>query len=415
MKRQELVVRFLAFLFFLLAGITWVSGEVGQGLYGRLTVADVFGTFIIAAAFIQYALSSKRVILLPQVYLSYLPLVFLFLIGVLLSSFPDRGALEALIHVFILLVSIALANLAIRADFSNMLEKLLVDLLRAGAILAVIGLLHFFVFPQWFSGSIGGLSGTFRNTGQAGSFFGTYIAVLVPAFLVGLIKPKLVNVALLSILFLALVFTFKRAALIGLIVGVIFLAISMLLSGSIRDKKYSLYILSTVLLLAPFIIILYSWGLENIDSMQWRVEKKFGEDAAEQFSEGFMLENIRAALSAFEARPLLGVGLGNVAGIFSEKYEVHSTYLKILACGGILGMLAYCWFVVNLFYALIKSSAKDVYSRYLSYLVPMTLGLLVSWAYTYHLRKREFWVLVSIVVIAGVLQKRSSPVSNNRQ
>jgi len=180
----------------------------------------------------------------------------------------------------------------------------------------------------------------------------------------------------------------------------------MLTSSSIRDKRFSLYIIAVVVLLMPLIVVLYGWGLENIDNMQWRVTRKFGEDAAEAFSEGFIVENMRAAFLAFDSRPLLGVGLGNVAGVFTQKYEVHSTYLKVLACAGVLGVLAYCWFVWNLIQTL-RSRSKDVYSRYLSYLLPMVLGLSVSWAYTYHLRKREFWILVSIVSIAVVLRKRS--------
>lgn len=404
---SELALRSVTFTFFLLAGITWVSGTAGEGLSGRLTIADLFGALIILTALVQYALSNRNRILLPRIYRSYIPLFFVFLVSALLADSPDLGLFESAIHMFILLVSIAIFNLVVGSDFPAKFEKLLSDLLLAGAILAAIGLLHFFVFPYWFSGSVGGLSGTFRNSGQAGSFFGTYLALLVPAFLAGLIKPKIVNISLMAILLLALVFTFKRAALIGVVVGVTSLAVSMMLSSSVRDKKFSLYILSAVVLLTPLVLVLYGWGLENIDNMEWRVARKFGEDAAEEFSEGFMAENIRAAFAAFESRPMLGVGLGNVAGIFTPKYEVHSTYLKILACAGVLGVLAYTWFVWNLL-ATLKNSSGDIFSRYLSYLLPMMLGLLVSWAYTYHLRKREFWVLVSIVSIAAILRKQVS-------
>ena len=47
-----------------------------------------------------------------------------------------------------------------------------------------------------------------------------------------------------------------------------------------------------------------------------------------------------------------------------------------------------------------KQYYKDnPYIDYLQRMIPFVIGCMVSWGYTYHLRKREFWIMIAILVI----------------
>lgn len=394
----------LGFLFFLTAGVTWVSGEAGQGAEGRFALPDVVGLLLIGSWLVVGIADRRLSLRIPVEFRAYLPLLFVYLLGISFSRYPGRGVLELLIHVFIFVVALALYNLYRRLPSAEAMPMALRLLLWAGGALAVLGLVDFFLWPSLLPGSGNGLVGTFRNTGQAGAFFGMYLAILIPGFLAGLIKPTRVQLGLLLSIVFALVFTSKRAALIGLAVGLCVLAVTMLFSTSKRDKKFGLAIIVMLVFLAPLAYYAFLWGLDNIEGMAWRFGRKFNQYAVEDFQEGFLAENIAAMKTAFEINPLVGVGLGNVAGVITEKYEIHSTYLAILGNGGLLGAVAYLYFMFVHGWQASRFRGSDPYAMYLRYYIPMLVGLVIAWAYTYHLRKREFWILfllVSLVVHAA--------------
>ncbi|MBY4598594.1 O-antigen ligase family protein [Ottowia caeni] len=395
------LTKYFGFLFFLVAGVTWVAGEAGQGAEGRLALADLIGVGIILL-WIYSSLHDKQMAMkLPAPYRAYLPLLMIFALGVLAARYPMLGALELLIHVFIFVVAIALFNLYSRMPPEDAVKWVLNSVLWSGCILSVLGLIDFFIWPSLFPGSGNGLTGTFRNTGQAGAFFGMYLAIIIPGILSGIIKPKWQNIlATLAILF-ALIFTSKRAATVGLIAGLIFLALSMMLSSSKRDKKLGSISAFVILVMVPLVYFLFQWGLENIEGMAWRFEKKFNDNTMEDFSEGFLAENIEATKAAFQINPIIGVGLGNVAGIITQKYEIHSTYMAILGNSGLLGALAYLFFMAVHIIQSVRYAGDSYLGRYLRYYLPMLMGLVLAWAYTYHLRKREFWILFFVVTLVA--------------
>ncbi len=395
----ESVVRICCFLFFVAAGVTWVSGEVGQGLAGRIAIGDVLGAVLIFIVFARVSLTHKHSVAVPPLYRSYVPFLAVVTLGVLLSDKPDVGGIELLIHMFIFVVSLALYNLLESSAYENKFSKLIGDVLLAGGLLAIFGLAHFFLFPDLLEGSAGGLSGSFRNTGQAGSFFGVMLAIVLPGFIAGLIKPKPLNLMLLVAIALALLFTFKRAAIIGATVGLVLLSIRMISGGGRRTKGQSVIIISGTAVVLSIFYLLYGWGVENITSFEWRVDQKFGEDAAEEFSEGFFWENLESGVRAFTDSPLFGVGMGAIAGIYTSKYEIHSTYIKVLGSTGIAGVVTYLWFLTTGIRSLVRARIGEIRRRYIVYAVPLLIGLTISWSYTYHLRKREFWILILVLAV----------------
>lgn len=401
------LVPVLGFVYFLFAGVTWVAGEAGEGAGGRITVADITALGIFGLWFLSCMGARGFNLKVPIEYRAYVLLLIVYLFGVLLSEYPGRGTLELLIHVFIFAISLLLYNLYRRLPPAEIVPSALSSILWAGGLLAIIGLVDFLLWPSLIPGIGNGLIGTFRNTGQAGAFFGVYIALLLPGLLSGLLATSRVNLALFASMILALVFTSKRAALAGLVIGLLLLGLWMLLSSSKRDKRFGLAMIVGLLLLVPIGYLGFMWGLENIPGMDWRFEKKFNEGALEDFQEGFLAENIRATVDAVHMSPIIGVGLGNIIGVVTVKYEIHSSYMAILATGGILGVGAYALFMLTYILRLMSSAGAGAYGAYLRYFMPLLFGLMVAWAYTYHLRKREFWILFFVTSLVAYFARQS--------
>src|SRR5690606_26979594 len=175
----------------------------------------------------------------------------------------------------------------------------------------------------------GGLCGTFRNTGQAGSYFGVMLALTLPAFLCGLIKWRVVNTLMLAAVALALIFTFKRAAIVGTTVGALLLGLMLAFSRSSAEKRLGAKMLVISAFGSAAAIMLLLWGVDNVSSMSWRIETKFTPDNVEDWSESFWMDNLRSAIAAFSDHPFIGVGLGNVEGVYTPRHEIHSSYFAI--------------------------------------------------------------------------------------
>lgn len=412
--RNSKIITAIIFLYFILSGYTQTSGDVGVGIAGRVTYGDFYVVFmfLISIFFI-------RKIFMPTEYKAFLLFIILSAIAAFVSDNPNQALIELLIHTWLWMGSLLIFNLVANSR-PMAVESVLSAFMLSSAVLASFGLMQLFVFPSMFSGQVlGGVVGTFRNTGQAGTYFGIALAVVIPAILAGMIRLNIVTIILTTIILIALIFTLKRAAGIGFIIGYFGLLILMITIGEMKYKKYAFQILLLSILIVPAQLYLFSWGLENVDSMKWRFESKIHEDAATDFASGFFAENVAVAWRAFSDHPLLGAGMGNIAGQYSDKYEIHSTYLKILASGGIFGAVAYVVFMSTWVRGIAKSIGKRSREElFLLYFSPFLFGLLVSWTYTYHLRKREFWIAFAIVTLLGFVvrqkKKRDSVEENER-
>lgn len=403
------LLKLTVFIYFILSGVTWVGGAAGEGISGRVAAADILGLLLILVAFASVMISRSGMLFLPTSYKIYIIFLIILAIGVFFSGKPQLGLLEVLVHIYIFLVSLAMLNLFKISEDSFGFSDLLNFILQSGFILASIALIQFFVFPSLFASSFGGLSGTFRNTGQAGSFFALFLALIVPGFLSGFLKPSLRNYLMAAVVLVALILTFKRAAWIGFLIGIFGLFFIISFSTSIRDKKIAVYFLLVSILIIPIGFAGFFYAKDKVDGVSWRFQSKINTEAGSEFIDGFFADNLQASMKAFSDDPLIGVGAANVAGVYTEKYEIHSTYLKIIGTTGVLGSFAYLlfmfWFSLDVFKT---SRLNNMYSQYLRYFFPFFLGLIVSWSYTYHLRKREFWVAFALIVFCSYLAKKES-------
>ncbi len=156
-----------------------------------------------------------------------------------------------------------------------------------------------------------------------------------------------------------------------------------------------------------------------------RIEGKYDNRLSETVSgessfmdeDQFIGSNLRKAMESFYSNPITGSGIGAFGGGIFDYYEIHSTYFKMIGETGILGVLAYIIFMSFFFKKLKYRFYKDPYREFLYYCVPFIIGCMVSWAYTYHMRKREFWIMFAIIFIIDYLirnnRNKSSELNKN--
>lgn len=271
---------------------------------------------------------------------------------------------------------------------------------RAGLILALVGIYDLVAATTGLPGiaaslgqaprAQGGLVGTFRNTGQAGSFLVTVLAVMLPLHGIVTGRRRRIEVAVIvAVLVVALVLSVKRAALVALLVGLaLFLARGIFRRDFARTARM---LLLSAAVLAPVV----AWFMASSDTFNSRVSRKLTVGASESISR-FAESNFAVASRLFMENPLIGAGMGSrqVGG----SYEIHSTYLSVPASLGLIGCLAYLWLVLELFMGTTRARNPDPRAhRFARMFLPMLIGLMVSYAYTNHLRKREFWITAALV------------------
>jgi O-antigen ligase len=390
-----LIVRWILFAYFLLSGVTWVAGQAGQGVTGRLALPDVF---LLVVAFAMLA-TQRTALRVSRVGVAVLLMLMAFTPGVLLAPHLMDSVLEWAVYSYAAFAFFVIYNLVARLPVERRLE-VLVWWSRAGAVLAVIGIYDLAAITTGLpsvAGMMGqkvqlsgGLVGTFRNTGQAGSFLVTVLAVALPvSTVIEDRRRKTELTVIIAILVLALVLSVKRAALLALVIGgTLFLVRGL----QRRQAGRTLAIVAVSVLLG---VPAYRWFSEASAAFRWRISNKLSTDAGETVTR-FAESNFAVTREAFSAEPVFGVGLGTITAGGTE-YELHSTYLNVLASTGLVGSLGYLVFIGMLFRALYRPLNRDPRTRrFARMFLPMLLGLMASYGYTNHLRKREFWITAAL-------------------
>ena len=394
----------LILFYVLMSSVLRVSGAGSiESSVDRVALADGIAILIILSYFIFYRTSNR--VYINKYYILLLPLFFVFLLSAIFAFSPQRSVVEMLAILLGILLSISIVN--ILKDFPEKILKYFFEsyVFMLGC-LSLIFILDFLFF-NIFSRNVGGLTGTFRNTGQAGSFLGIHLALIVSLLLSRVVDINYKNIFFTFIIFFALILTFKRAAILGFLIGYGLLYLKLFLSNSYLNKKLFLY---SSILIASFLFMFYFfflWARESVEGLSWRAESKFSTDSVDDFKSGFLSENIGAMKNAFNDSPILGIGLGNVE-LTDFGFEIHSSYMAIIATSGLLGAIFYFSSMFFIIYSILKTKYfnKSKYRDFFYYFFPFFLGLIVSWSYTNHLRKREYWFMLSLVFVIIYLSKR---------
>lgn len=401
-------------IFIFLSFITQTIAEPGaNAILSRLTFSDIFGALGLLFginSLLQGFLSSMGV---SRIFQAALFLILAFFLPVMFSLKIQSTLVECLILFFLVLIAISLFQIFKDSLLISLLPLLIYTLIVASLLgfydlfASNVGLSR--IFPGRSDGEA--LSG-FRNAGQAGAYYLVMLSILIPlrySKLYNLLETfhkRLLQIAIvLSIVFIFL--TGKIAAYIGLACGILFFLIYK------RNLRVIIGVCVGGLLLS------FLWiNLEVImPSTYKRISGKYrtritGNIDGTNKNE-FLTNNYGNAIQAFEDRPLIGSGLGGFTGNYDE-HEVHSTYFKMIGETGLIGTIAYISFVIVLLtlFSIRRQKNENPYADFLASMYPFILGCFISWAYTYHLRKREFWILIVTILIANYAAKQFNESKN---
>ncbi|MGH0003987.1 O-antigen ligase family protein [Pseudovibrio ascidiaceicola] len=395
---------FCAWLATVAAGLTKTLSPPGHGIGGRVSIGDLILILLIGLAFLMIMRNRGR-IRITRHYLSILPLFAVFFISGTFADDQQGAYIELCVHIFAVLFSLALLNLMptkMDVTFARQLTK---AILFGSFLLALYGIIVLFFFP-YLNPVVGGLAGSFRNTGQAGNYFLAFSTIGLAAILSGLIPRTFLNASMVLTLLLALILTGKRASLLGLIVGfLLLLLVLMVVSRKSSDARVgSMFVISSIVI-GVVVFFVISFSLSTVEGAMWRFEAKFTKSGLENFSSGFYFSNLLAGFAAFSDRPILGVGLGNIEGIYHE-FEIHSTYVALLATSGVVGFLGYFFFLYHIMRSVFILRWNNEMERFLVFFFPFIIGQAGAWMYTYTVRKREFWITMFLLAVFSVIRRQ---------
>ncbi len=394
---------FILFIFF--SFITRTVRDLGTDpILSRLTLADIFGALGLIFGLPMLIKGFSRASKISRVYQMSIILVLCFFGPILFSFNIQNTLIESLIILFLILISINIFEMFKDKLLSHMLPLLCITLIVA-SILGFYDLLAGAfgmprIFPQRTDGEA--LSG-FRNAGQAGAYYLTLLTAVIPfrySKIYELVSPKNRKLLRISIIF-SLIFIFltgKIAAYIGLLAGLFLLILLR------RNYKALIAFIAVGLCIG----LLWNNLGDILPRTQKRITDKYNsrivsnlESDSNVTEDSFFARNYGNAVKAFEDRPFIGSGLGGFAKVY-DKNEVHSTYFKMLGETGLIGLIGYTLLVLSIFslFRYKKYRKINPYADYLWTMFPLLIGCFISWGYTYHLRKREFWILVAIIIIA---------------
>ncbi|MBX2921239.1 MAG: hypothetical protein KF746_03530 [Chitinophagaceae bacterium] len=307
--------------------------------------------------------------------------------------------------------------------YYNNLRLLFLDISRAVILSLLIGLSDYFsnkvglprLFPTRAPGEI---VSAFRNAGQAGAYILVMLTILLPVRLSSLRNSfsaremVLINGGIISAV-VFLVISGKVAAYAGFFMGIVFLNV----------VQRNLRALLATILAAGIFYAIYD-NLEDISpEMNKRIQEKVETrithniDGTNDITEqGFIADNIRSSIKAFVDNPLSGSGIGAFTPEYST-HEVHSTYFKMVGETGTLGIIGYTIFFIYIirqirYKPLNRNFFQEQLWEYKKIFLPLYLGCVISWAYTYHLRKREFWIMLSLILIINSFMKNENKIDS---
>lgn len=343
----------------------------------RVAYADI--VFILML--VTYVLIFGYRIKIPTVDLFYI--YFLYLLWCLFSIFNsgliEQSFIEFIIYLFTFMIFLLFTS--IYFTDKDVVNRILDCFVIISFVHAVFGLILFIL--NLLSGeATRGLYYTFNNTGQAGVYYLFSFYIYTIKTVVNPIKNRNIHRLIFFIFIIAIILTFKRSAIISLIL--------FLLITYIYFNKNRVMTLLYLMIYTSVFIILLCFLYNNFEVIRYIIERKFTLDG--DINNNFIIDTISDGLKAFYDHPILGVGVGGVYKVYSE-YEIHNGYLKILANTGLVGFFILTIFLSRLLYLTNIINVKDIKVIFFA----IIFSLLIVSGYTYIFRKREFWILLSFL------------------
>lgn len=389
----------------------------------RMTLGDLAG---FGGIFLFILANMRSRISVPELFKYAILFLFCLAPGILVSSRPFTTFFEIFILSFLIIISVCIYNTHKKFDnFISLLKVMMITTLCCSIVgiydlVAGFTSLPFLFKPRMFeadgitqysSGLVGEAKSGFRNAGQAGAYMLHMLTILLPIQFSKLKLffnkrwNKLLRITLLfSVIFLFI--TFKVSALIGMVVGVFFYSIFF------RNTKFIFGILVFILLGVAAFPATEVWAPKFYNRVIYKFDTRIAANAAKIAGEqvktkkkSFIEKNIGLAMLSFKTNPLFGSGIGAFSGRYG-KHEVHSTPFKLVGETGILGIIGYLFLITVVLIYFVRAfpyTRDNPFRQFLLSALPFFFGCMVSWGYTWHIRKRSFWIILMVIAIASYM------------
>ena len=151
----------------------------------------------------------------------------------------------------------------------------------------------------------------------------------------------------------------SRQAIIALIIVILML---FMMKDFSRKKIY--FIIKLLIAITVFFVIIHLPGLESIRRRVYSGLTVLFTQSSIVSSDMDRMRMIEFGFQTFIKNPIFGIGLGNIREVvggtaISDRSYLHNNYVELLACGGIVGFIAYYYIYYRIF-ALIKCRVANL-------------------------------------------------------
>ena len=393
------IIKYLLYCSILTSFITYNFNFDSFFYLKYLTISEAFG---IPAVILFLLYGSRNIWIFKQinkVYISAFLLVLSFSIGIFVTSNSKTTLLAIFTLVYLICYSFTIYFV-----FNTNLKSLLKAVILTMIVLSVVAIydnlaVTFGYIPIFKNAETIHFTSGFRYFGQLGDYTFTILTFLIPFQFSSLSNNFTKNeyLFLRTATFLgtiSLLGSCRISSIVAIIIG-IFL-------WFLVTRNWLVFLKHKIELLLFFIILITSqYTFPNINkNVLNRFKSRISSRVEGTMEADFVIDNFTFAINTFQENPIFGRGLAAVKNPQNDL-EIHGTYLKLLGETGIFGMCFYILFLTTsglLLFKTYKFGGNSIHDFLKNYF-PFFVASLIFWSYEYHLRKKEFWIFLALMLI----------------
>jgi O-antigen ligase len=403
-RSQRLSATSVIFCLFILS-IPWVKIELLQ----RFALAEVLFAGFLFLLFLQVLTGEQKLLKSHMPSKDFFILFGVWLIAILLSGFGSTHTSQYLFEsggmIYLAIAAFVVAFLAAQSEqyFGRIFKWVRISVIIVVGV-GVLGLIFQFVtenFDPFFYNNAQKLISTFKFPNQLAGFLVLFFPLLwEETQRSGVWIRRLFYGALLLATLVCVVATGSRTGVAALVFCVGIYALIYLVRANFR------MLIAGVIFLAGFYLI-----VQLIDQQFGVINRALSVinyvTTQGGFTDSFRLMNWGLALQIFQKSPFVGYGLGNVS--VDYKYEIHNTYLSVVAEMGLIGAITFALllgYIIVTGIQNIRMATKLANSEWIAISRGLLIGFLTLLVYSTQqmmLRSRFFWLAVGLIIAAHVV------------
>ena len=204
----------------------------------------------------------------------------------------------------------------------------------------------------------------------------------------------------------------KAFAILGIGIVMLFTLKAIKNGNSILDTMLKVMIIVAIVYLSSQIILSAS-TLRSVSAPMMRLFHYFGGSGATDESVRRRMNFFALGFQQFARTPLFGLGIGNSSLIIGRDTYLHSNYIELLACGGIVGFLIYYLphiYIVKKMIQLrfVPNEGRDICVVLLLVLIICDFGQV-----SYFSKENYYYLMILFVHVQQLIYTKQEDLENN--